>query len=78
MKHELRITRDDGICGGLPVISGTRVPLRTVLACVAAGDDIATILREFPSLREDDVRAAIEFAAQSAAEDIPRPAHRVA
>lgn len=44
------------------MISGTRVPLRTVLACVAAGDDVATIVREFPSLREDDVRAASEFA----------------
>jgi uncharacterized protein (DUF433 family) len=63
MKHELRITRDAKICGGLPVISGTRVPLRTVLACVAAGDDVAAIVREFPSLQEDDVRAAIGVAA---------------
>ncbi|HKY39631.1 MAG TPA: DUF433 domain-containing protein [Polyangiaceae bacterium] len=31
------------------------------------------ILAEFPSLTEEDVRAAIAFAAASAAEDLPAP-----
>jgi uncharacterized protein (DUF433 family) len=38
------IVRDPQICGGQPVIRGTRVPLRTVLASLAAGDRIDTIL----------------------------------
>ncbi len=71
MKHELRITRDPKICGGAPVFSGTRVPLRTVLASLAAGDNVDVILKSFPTLREEDVRAAIQFAAASAEEDIP-------
>lgn len=31
------------------------------------------ILREFPSLKEKDVRAVISFAAVSASEDLPAP-----
>ena len=31
------------------------------------------ILGDFPSLREDDVRAVIAFAAASAEEDLPLP-----
>jgi len=33
--YEDRIIRDTGICGGMPVFKGTRVTLRTVLACLA-------------------------------------------
>jgi len=48
------------------VFKGTRVLLRTVLASLAAGDAAENILTDFPSLKADDVRAAIAFAAASA------------
>ena len=70
---EDRIVRDPNICGGEPVFRGTRVTLRTVLASLAAGDTIEEILADFPSLKSDDVRAAIAFAAASAEEDLPLP-----
>ena len=66
-----RIVRDPGICGGEPVFRGTRVTLRTVLASLADGDGLETILASFPSLSPEDVRAAIAFAAASAEEDLP-------
>lgn len=66
-----RIVRDPRICGGQPVFKGTRVTLRTVLASLAAGGSAEEILREFPTLKPEDVRAAIAFAAASAQEDIP-------
>ncbi len=69
-----RIVRNPQICGGQPVFKGTRVTLRTVLASLADGDSIEVILREFPSLKPEDVRAAIAFAAASAEEDLPVPA----
>jgi uncharacterized protein (DUF433 family) len=72
--HEERIVRDGGVCGGEPVFKGTRVTLRTVLASLAAGDSIEEILADFPSLKLEDVRAAIAFAAASAEEDLPIPA----
>ena len=71
---EERIIRDKGICGGEPVFKGTRVTLRTVLASLAAGDSAEQILAAFPSLKADDVQAAIAFAAASAEEDLPVPA----
>ena len=69
-----RIVRDPGICGGEPVFRGTRVTLRTVLASLAAGDTTEAILSDFPSLKAEDVQAAIAFAAASAEEDLPVPA----
>jgi uncharacterized protein (DUF433 family) len=69
-----RIVRDPQICGGQPVFKGTRVILRTVLASLADGDSIEEILEAFPTLKAEDVRAAIAFAAASAEEDLPTPA----
>ncbi|MBI1740487.1 MAG: DUF433 domain-containing protein [Acidobacteriales bacterium] len=68
-----RIVRDPQISGGEPVFKGTRVPLRTVLASLAAGDSEEDILADFPSLKPEDLRAAIVFAAASAEEDLPVP-----
>ena len=73
MDYRARIVRDWRICGGEPVIRGTRVPLRTVLASLAEGDSIESILENFPTLTEEDVRAVIAFAAASAEEDLPVP-----
>jgi uncharacterized protein (DUF433 family) len=69
-----RVVRDPEICGGQPVFRGTRVLLRTVLASLAAGDSSESILADFPTLKLEDVRAAIAFAAASAEEDLPVPA----
>ena len=74
MNYQDRITRDPRICGGEAVIKGTRITLRTILASLAEGDQAGDILREFPTLAEDDVLAVIAFAAASAEEDLPVPA----
>ena len=71
MEYQNFIVRDPQICGGQPVIKGTRVTLRTVLASLAEGARIEEILQDFPALSEDDVRAVIAFAAISAEEDLP-------
>jgi uncharacterized protein (DUF433 family) len=72
--YEERIVRGGGICGGEPVFKGTRVTLRTVLASLAGGDSAEDILADFPSLKAEDIQAAIAFAAASAEEDLPVPA----
>ncbi len=71
MEYQNFIVRDPQICGGQPVIKGTRVTLRTVLASLAEGARIEEILQDFPTLSEDDVRTVIAFAAISAEEDLP-------
>ena len=67
------IVRDRGICGGEPMVRGTRVTVRTVLASLAEGMSIAEIVKDFPTLDETAVRAVIAFAAASAEEDLPVP-----
>ena len=71
LSYQERIVRDPHIVGGEPVIKGTRVTLRTVLASLAAGATTAEILADLPTLTEDDVRAPTAFAATSAQEDLP-------
>jgi uncharacterized protein (DUF433 family) len=73
MKHQDRIVRDPQICGGQPVITGTRVLVRVILGYLAHGETSEAIRLEFPSLTEEDVRAVIAFAAASASEDLPAP-----
>ncbi|HEV7672887.1 MAG TPA: DUF433 domain-containing protein [Thermoanaerobaculia bacterium] len=73
MTFQDRIVRDPAICAGQPVIRGTRVLVRVILGYLAHGETTELILREFPSLTEDDVRAVITFAAASASEDLPAP-----
>jgi uncharacterized protein (DUF433 family) len=68
------IVRDSAVCGGEPVLRGTRVTLRTVLASLADGDSIEQILKSFPTLNERQVRAVIAYAAASVQEDLPLPA----
>jgi uncharacterized protein (DUF433 family) len=46
-----------------------------VLGGLAAGDSPEDILEAFPSLSPEDIKAAIMFAAASAAEDLPFVTH---
>jgi uncharacterized protein (DUF433 family) len=73
MTYQEHIVRDPAVCAGQPVVKGTRVLVRVVLGYLAQGATIETILAEFPTLKEADVRAVIAFAAASASEDLPAP-----
>ncbi|MGA2621043.1 MAG: DUF433 domain-containing protein [Thermoguttaceae bacterium] len=65
------IVRDPRVSGGAPVFRSTRIPLRTVLASLADGDSEADILKSFPTLTRDHLKAAIAFAAAAAVDDMP-------
>ena len=52
MNYQDRIVRDPQIVGGEPVLKGTRVTLKTVLASLAEGATTAEILADFPTLSE--------------------------
>jgi uncharacterized protein (DUF433 family) len=71
MNFRDRIIRDPAVCGGQPIVRGTRVPVRTILGYLAHGESTAQILADFPNLTEDDVRAIVAFAAASASEERP-------
>ena len=73
MRTEQAFERRPDVCGGQPVIRGTRVPLRTVLASLAEGASIEEIVADFPTVSAEQVRAVIAFASASAEEDLPVP-----
>jgi uncharacterized protein (DUF433 family) len=45
--------------GGASVIAGTRIPVRAIRDFAADGCSIDGIIKEYPSLKEEDVRAAL-------------------
>ena len=63
-----RITIDDKIRFGKPVIKGTRVPVDLVLGKLAGGMTYDDLMAEYDLLRED-ILAALDYAAKLLAED---------
>ncbi len=68
MLWQERITVDPNICHGKACIKGTRIMVSVVLDNLAEDFDIAGLIESYPSLTIDDVRAAIEYAAELAHE----------
>lgn len=58
-----RIGADPAIMMGKPCIKGTRITVELILRKLGAGRSFADILEAYPQLTEDDVRAALAFAA---------------
>lgn len=58
-----RITIDPAVCGGRPVIAGTRMRVTDVLGMLAGGADATEIKADFPYITAEDIRAALAFAA---------------
>jgi uncharacterized protein (DUF433 family) len=57
-----RISVDPAVCGGRPVVMGTRVRVTDVLEMLAGGASAAEIAGDFPYVSEDDVRAVLAYA----------------
>ena len=73
MAYDDYLERNPEICSGQMVFKGTRVLVRTILLSIAHGDTDERLLTAFPSLKPEHIRAAIEFAAARAAEEMPLP-----
>jgi uncharacterized protein (DUF433 family) len=63
-----RITIEPGKMGGMPCIRGFRIPVATVVGLVAEGMGEDEILNLYPDLERDDIRAALEYAAEAVRE----------
>jgi uncharacterized protein (DUF433 family) len=59
-----RITVDPGVLVGKPVIRGTRIPVYLIVELVANGMTAKEILKEYPRLKEEDVKAALLYASK--------------
>ena len=63
MDYRRVITIEPGKRGGKPCIRGLRITVYDVLDYLASGMSEAEILRDFPDLTTDDLRACLAFAA---------------
>lgn len=68
MKGLERITFDPKVMGGKPCIRGMRVTVGTIVGLVASGYSFQEILEAYPYLEEEDIRAALAYAAWRAEE----------
>ena len=63
-----RITVNPEQMDGLPCIRGLRVPVATVVGMVAEGVTVGEILEAYPYLEAEDVREALQYAAEAVLE----------
>lgn len=61
-----RVVSDPKVLGGEPCIRGTRIHVSVVLDSLAEGLSPTQIVDHYPPLSEDDVRAAVAYAAELA------------
>lgn len=58
-----RISIDPEIMHGKPCVKGTRIPVSLIVTMVAEGLAFQEIIADYPSLTEEDIKAAIKYAA---------------
>lgn len=64
------IVTDADVLHGQPRIRGTRIPVSVVLDCLAAGMDETEIHRQYRTLPQGSIRAALAYAARLAHEEL--------
>lgn len=62
MNYRDIITIEPGKRGGKPCIRGMRITVQDVLGWLASGMNNGDILRDYPELTEDDIRACLQYA----------------
>ena len=58
-----RIVVDQNIMVGKPIIKGTRIPVDTIVRLMAQGMTQKEILDDYPHLKKEDIKAALEYVA---------------
>ena len=64
MSEIQRITANIDQCGGRPCIRGFRIRVTDILDLLAAGAGREEILADYPILEDQDITAALEYAAR--------------
>ncbi len=60
-----RIEANPNIMFGKPVIKGSRLPIEIILEKLAYGETEDEILKEYPFLKKEDIKAALLYAAKT-------------
>lgn len=60
-----RIVIDPEVCGGRPIVTGTRIRVVDILEMLAGGASETEVLADFPALAREDIRASLAYAARA-------------
>ena len=60
-----RIAIDPDVCGGRPIVAGTRMRVADVLDALASGATIDELLTDFPYLTHEDIIACLAYGARA-------------
>ena len=71
--NQARVESNPAVMMGKPIITGTRITVESILERLAHGESMEQILEAHPRLKQDDILAALEFAAQALRGDIIYP-----
>jgi len=63
-----RITVNPNQMNGIPCIRGLRIPVATVVGMIAEGMTEKEILEAYPDLEQEDIREALQYAAEAVRE----------
>jgi uncharacterized protein (DUF433 family) len=64
-----RIAVNQQIFGGKPIIRGMRISVEMILSLLAQGEATEVVLKDFPDLEPEDIRACLTYAHAVIAED---------
>lgn len=60
-KETPKIVLDPKVLVGKPIIRGTRIPVHLILNLLANGYTFNRILKAYPNLTEEDIKAAVKY-----------------
>jgi len=65
-----RISINPKVCHGQACVKGTRIPVYQIIRMIANGDTIDELLKDYPSLKREDILAGLDYAAALAEEQV--------
>jgi len=68
-KRKPVIQRSPDILSGTPVFAGTRVPVKTLIDYLEAGDRLEDFLQDFPTVTREQAVAALKIAKEALLQD---------
>jgi uncharacterized protein (DUF433 family) len=60
-----RIVINQEVCGGRPIIAGTRMRVSDILDALASGDTVEELLADFPYITREDIHACLAYGARA-------------
>lgn len=69
-----RVVIDPEVCGGRPIVAGTRMRVSDVLDALASPVSVEELLGDFPYLSREDINACLAYGARAVDHTVVQPA----